>query len=254
MERAEALAFLELSGNEISDFQVRQRLREKADYHDDLSKNAPSDFLRLVHTRYLSKVMEIRQLFPEWDAQHAAKTIEFPLDETAREILAEEGDAASLTMPLIVSTDKTKPLRSTIPDPPGWLIRHTEEQPDKTFILSIGTNYIGRKADAHLNPFIVIENDSFVSKVQAVVTVEAPEGVLCFYVNDSAASNGGKASSNGTYINGKRQRVEQKTELLDGDTIQVGSTKLVLRINAKPVREVEKEVKRSKFVDTVVLS
>ncbi len=167
----------------MTDLQVRQRLQEKADYHEDLSKNANSDFLRLVHARYWGKVQEIRKEFPEWDASHAAKTIEFPMDEAALEIIELEEDASGLTMPLIVSSDKTQLTRSSIPDPPGWLIRHTEGLPGKTFILSTGANYIGRKADPALNPFIVIENDSFIRKLQAVVTVEAPDANPCFYNN-----------------------------------------------------------------------
>ncbi len=253
MTRAEVLEFLELPAENVTDLQVRQRLQEKAGYHEDLSKNANSDFLRLVHSRYWMKVQEIRKEFPEWDASHASKAIEFPMDEAAREIMELEEDASGLTMPLIVSSDKTKLAGPSMPDPPGWLIRHTEGLPGKTFILSVGANYIGRKADPVLNPFIVIENDSFISKVQAVVTIEAPEGTPSFYINDSTESNGGKASSNGTYVNGDRHRITHKTPLQDGDTIQVGSTKLVLRVNSKPVQEVEREVKRSKFVDTIVL-
>ncbi|MBX2924948.1 MAG: FHA domain-containing protein [Chitinophagaceae bacterium] len=253
MTRAEVFEFLELIDDSVSDFQVKLRLEEKLAYHEDLSINAPSEFLRLIHSRSVQKAKEIKQEFPQWDINLPVTNIEFPLDDDAKAQLKQEEEAEELTTPLIVSSALLKKTDYLIPHPPAWLIRHTENLPDKTFILTIGNNYMGRKADPALNPFIILEKDSFISKVQAVISIEVADGSLAFYINDSAESNGGKASSNGTFINGNTQRITQKMKLEDGDAIQAGSTKLVLRVNNKPVQEIEKEVKRSKFIDTVVL-
>ena len=169
--------------------------------------------------------------------------------------LKEEEEAAGpLTTPIIISSKDKRNVdaKARFPYPPGWLIMHTEDRPSKTFALSAGNNYIGRKADPLLNPFIVIDDDTFISKVHAVVYVE--QGVEPgFFVMDDAVSNGGKESRNGTFLNGDPVRIAQKTKLEEGDTIQVGHTKLMLKVNKASIQHIVQEVKKSKFIHTVVL-
>ncbi|MFT3701415.1 MAG: FHA domain-containing protein [Agriterribacter sp.] len=253
MKREEALEFLELSET-ATPYQVKQRLREKLAYYEDLSEKAPSDFLRKLNGRHALKVKDIQQQFPEWDPSKMEVSIEFPLEEVA-DIIAAEEEAGALTVPIIVSSNDKSQLiaKQKFPDPPGWLVLHTENKPSKTFALARGKNYMGRKAEAALNPFIVIEDDSFVSKVHAVILVEENETVD-FFVMDDAVANGGKASSNGTYLNGDKARITQKTKLNEGDTVQVGVSKFILKINKNKIQDIVQEVKRSKFMHTVVVN
>lgn len=253
MTHIEALNFLELP-EKVTAFQVKQRLLEKLEYYENLSHNAPSDFLRKLNARHAEKIKAIQQEFPEWDPQKPETSIEFPEDETDKALKEAEEAAGPLTTPIIISS---KDMRNTdvkikFPDPPGWLIIHTEDRPSKTFALSAGNNYIDRKADSLLNPFIVIDDDTFISKVHAVVYVEQAEEPV-FFVMDNAVSNGGKESRNGTFVNGDSARVSQKTKLQEGDTIQVGHTKLILKVNKANIQHIVQEVKKSKFIHTVVL-
>ncbi len=253
MTRIEALNFLELP-EKVTPFQVKQRLLEKLEYYESLSVNAPSDFLRKLNARHLEKVKAIQQEFPEWDPQKPEISVEFPEDEMDKALKEAEEAAGPLTTPIIISSKdkRNTDVKIKFPDPPGWLIMHTEDRPSKTFALSAGNNYIGRKADPLLNPFIVIDDDTFISKVHAVVYVEQGED-LSFFVMDDAVSNGGRESRNGTFLNGNPVRISRKTKLQEDDTIQVGHTKLILKVNKASIQHIVQEVKKSKFIHTVVL-
>lgn len=256
MTRKQALDFLELSEDAVV-FQIKQRIQEKLIYYEDLSRNAPSDFLRKLNAIHFSKVKEIKHLFPEWDPEKLESSIELPMDEADALFMQAEIAAGDLTIPVILSSAEKRNLGLStprLPDPPGWLIRHTENKSTKTFPLLVGKNYLGRKADPLLNPFIVIDEDTYVSKIQAVFSVELIKDQYHFFIADSAADNGGRASSNGTFVNGNTQRLNGRVELQDNDTIQLGLTKMVLRINNTSVKEAEQAVKKSKFMHTIVLN
>jgi len=79
------------------------------------------------------------------------------------------------------------------------------------------------------------------------------EGLACFYICDDPASNEGKASTNGTYINGKEERIMEKTPLLENDAIQIGVTKYILRYNKQNIEKIISEVEDSEYVHTVVV-
>lgn len=255
MTHKEALEFLELEET-ASNYQIKQRLQEKLAYYENLSENAPSDFLRKLNARHVIKVKSIQNDFPEWNPLLAESSVEFPTEAEDIAMANAEQDASLLTTPVIISSGaKVVPVlqKKIFPDPPGWLIRHTEGQPVKTFILSPGKTYIGRKADAALNPFVVLDEDPFISKVHAVVFVEEGDPVN-FFISDSPAANGGKASRNGTYINGNEIRINDKVRLQDNDAIQIGLTKLVLKLNNSHIQDIIQEVVKSKFMNTVVIN
>lgn len=255
MTRDEALFFLELPAT-ASVYEIKQRLCEKLAYYENMSENAPSDFLRRLNARHVIKVQDIQREFPEWDPSRQELSVEFPVDEADEALAKAEEDAGPLTIPIIVGPGgKLSGMqKKQLIDPPGWLIRHTENQSSKTFTLARGKNYIGRKADPLLTSFIVIEDDTFISKVHAVLSVEENNDVTEFFLMDTPASNGGKASSNGTYLNGNPNRISEKIKLFENDTIQVGITKLILKVNNNKIQEIVQEVKRSKFMHTVVFN
>ncbi|HEV3250826.1 MAG TPA: FHA domain-containing protein [Puia sp.] len=143
---------------------------------------------------------------------------------------------------------KPKPL----PEAVGWLIRHTENQSVKRFPVYPGKNFLGRTPQPGLKPFIQIEEDPFVSRVHAALYVEEAAPYV-FYISDTASSNGGKASKNGTYVNGSEDRINTKVKLNDRDTVQIGVTKFVLRFKNANLKRMIEEVEGSDYMHTVAI-
>lgn len=123
----------------------------------------------------------------------------------------------------------------------AWLIRHTENKNPISFSLSDGINYIGRTTSNQKNE-IIIDDDIYVSRNHAILFIE--NGT--FKITDVG-------SKNGTYINGKEDKI--KTVFLNNsDTIQMGNTKLVLKIASnKEIKNVIKEVDESEYMRTIVI-
>lgn len=134
----------------------------------------------------------------------------------------------------------------------GWLIRHNENQQNISFELKEGRNIIGR-ATEFFTPDVPID-DEYVSRRHAVLNVILNQyNVYEYYVVDNEEVNNGKPSKNGTYVNGNIERISSPVRLIDGDTIQVGKTKLVLKtaditIN---VKEAVRLVKRQEYITSV---
>jgi pSer/pThr/pTyr-binding forkhead associated (FHA) protein len=113
----------------------------------------------------------------------------------------------------------------------GWLVVHTENKLPVTYDLYEGDNVIGRPDGAHQID-IRIEDDDYVSRFHAFIHVHKDYLHRFRYeLHDNGAMSRGKVSTNGTYINGIEERLpKEKTVFLrDGDTIQVGTTKLVFK-------------------------
>jgi len=111
----------------------------------------------------------------------------------------------------------------------GWLIKHTETMETLSFPLKIGKNQIGRKTTDH-NPDIMVENDNYISRNHAIIVVKINEKSEFEYLLVDNAELQGKPSLNGTYLNGNPERIGDKpVKLSDGDTIQTGLTKFVLK-------------------------
>ena len=111
----------------------------------------------------------------------------------------------------------------------GWLIRHTENQPLKCYALYENDNTIGRPArNYHVD--VPIEGDEYVSRIHCKCQIaRGPAEWRCTIIDDGGGT--GQPSMNGVFINGNAQRLapQQSMVLRDGDTIQVGLTKLVFR-------------------------
>jgi len=134
--------------------------------------------------------------------------------------------------------------------PVWWLVRHTENKPSATFPLFKGTNFIGRAPVPSMPFYTLIDEDPYISRIHAVIYVENID-TLHLYICDSDLDNGGKASKNGTYINGHNSRIVKKIKIKENDTIQVGITKLVLKYNAGNLEEIVNEVEQQNYVDTI---
>lgn len=139
----------------------------------------------------------------------------------------------------------------------GWLIKHTENTESVYYELFDGENIIGRSDNIH--PVDVeITGDNFVSRGHAVLRVfSVPPDIFIYELKDDGSKRGDKSPSlNGTYLNGNRTRLSSKDTyyLHDGDTIQVGMTKLVLKAKRNPLSKLEEaagEVLTKGYTQTV---
>jgi len=244
MTQLEAFEFLELP-ELASKTQIKLRLTEKLEYFESLSEQAPSDFLRRVNARHVEKVKHIQAAFFPWTTEENGLEVILPFEQ-ADETPAEE---EVFTMPVIITSGSKEPQDTGEPQPVAWLILHTENKDARQFPLYAGKNYLGRKAQPNLAPFIAIEDDVYISRVHAVIAVEAGDPALCVLL-DTPEANTGKASANGTYLNAKPARI-RKEELADADTIQIGATKLVFKYNTQSVNDLVKEVGNSDYMPTV---
>lgn len=140
----------------------------------------------------------------------------------------------------------------------GWLVLHTEEKDVKTYPLHKGDNLIGRNIDSDIN--LTEENDLTVSKFHAVLavvlTVDGEVPSCNYYISDNNNNGSGKPSLNGTYINGNKMRLDTsvRRKLSDGDTIQIGTLKFVLKtINkAESEKEAKSQVENTNYAHTVL--
>ena len=113
--------------------------------------------------------------------------------------------------------------------PAGWLILHTEGKEIASYELHTGKNRIGRVASTN-KPDIPVADDMYVSRNHAVLVVRINDRNQYEYLIADNAEVQGKPSMNGTYINGDTTRLDDRPlKLKDGDTIQVGVTKFVLK-------------------------
>ena len=87
--------------------------------------------------------------------------------------------------------------------------------------------------------------------------VTSKQGGFSIELADDGRFNQGAPSRNGTYLNGSDKRIKSNDIRLlkEGDTIQVGNTKLVLRMNtaSKSISGLVKEVEKTQYLRTVVI-
>ncbi len=136
----------------------------------------------------------------------------------------------------------------------GWLILHTEGNEPQSFALKEGRNRIGRKTSQNF-PDVYAVGDLFVSRNHAVLVVKKNERFEYEYIIVDNAEIQGAPSLNGTYINGNSERLcDKPVKLKDGDTIQVGITKFVLKtatvaINAEDAIKLAAKLEYSNTVE-----
>lgn len=136
---------------------------------------------------------------------------------------------------------------------PGWLIVHDETVRTQTFDLKEGKNIVGRKSSMSVD--IAIETDDLtMSRLHCFIEVVLNEtrGEFDFLISDLKAVNG-------TIINARIQRKLGEQDVIylnDGDTFQLGLTKIVFKKNSdlKKKEVVVKEVLNQPYQPTVVFN
>ena len=106
----------------------------------------------------------------------------------------------------------------------GWLVVHDENTKPQTYTLKAGKSIVGRKSSKSCD--VPVEtDDSYFSRNHFAIEISHGTKGLDYLVYDVS-------STNGTYINAnadKKLNQMDKVLLQDGDTIQAGRTKMVLR-------------------------
>ena len=134
----------------------------------------------------------------------------------------------------------------------GWLVVHDENTPAQTLPLNEGRNVIGRKSPDKPCSVMIDTTDQRMSRNHSVIEVSRrADGHYQYLISDCG-------STNGTFINGSehhRLSPYDQIFLKDGDTIQLGRTKVVLK-TGQTVRssgQAYEEVSRKDYLKTVVL-
>ncbi|MCB0644916.1 MAG: FHA domain-containing protein, partial [Phaeodactylibacter sp.] len=140
----------------------------------------------------------------------------------------------------------------------GWLIVHTEDKEPVSYDLFFGDNFFGTEAEGY-KVDIPIEGDKYVSRSHANIRI-SKDFLHRFHYEllDDGSRRPQGPSLNGTYVNGNQDRLPQDARvfLQDGDTIQVGETKLVFKstMEAHSVEEAATSVLNTDYTATVILS
>jgi pSer/pThr/pTyr-binding forkhead associated (FHA) protein len=146
--------------------------------------------------------------------------------------------------------NEAKALKAQVP---GWLIVHDETARVQSFDLKEGKNVIGRKSSMAVDIAIETE-DLTMGRRHCMVEVKVNEkrGGFDFLISDLK-------SVNGTILNGRIQRKLTDQDVIylnDGDTFQLGLTKVVFKRNSElKIKEtVVKEVVNQPYQPTVIIT
>lgn len=134
----------------------------------------------------------------------------------------------------------------------GWLVVHDENTPAQTLTLAEGRNVVGRKSPDKPCSIMIDTTDRRMSRNHSVIEVtKRPDGHYQYLISDCG-------STNGTFINANenhRLSPYDQVYLNDGDTIQLGLTKVVLKTGrtVSSPTQAHREVSKKDHLKTIVL-
>lgn len=116
----------------------------------------------------------------------------------------------------------------------GWLVVHDENAPQQTHLLRVGRQVLGRQNIASPCDIMITTQDAYMSRNHCVLEVKPNRaGSYEYLLSDRKMTNGTPApmSANGTFVNAlpKPLQPNDMIYLNDGDTIQMGQTKVVIK-------------------------
>ena len=238
MKREEIFEFLEIQ-QLASEADLRIRVNEKMKYFSQLLDNAPNDFIKKIHQGNIEKLKEIHQVLFNTAYVKGGTS---PTSSVGHSYI-EKNNSGAPSSRQKVQDNTPNPETHAI----AWLISHTENKPTETYYLKRGKNIIGRKSSSTMQGVIAID-DGYISRRHAVI-----ECGNTFWIYDIGELEG-KQSTNGVFLNANPVRLTRKMSLKEGDTIQVGLTKLVFRVNHHGnLKEITDEIEQSVYLKTVVI-
>lgn len=137
----------------------------------------------------------------------------------------------------------------------GFIVVHDENTVAQTYPLRIGPNVIGRKSSVPTADILIESEDAMMSRRHAIVEVTRDKfGQFQYLVSEAG-------SRNGTFVMGANdpmRKIKLEPEdliyLEDGDTIQMGRTKVVLQTTkaASNARDAARNVQSTDYSKTII--
>ncbi len=147
---------------------------------------------------------------------------------------------------------KPEPKPIPLPGIPGWLVVHDEQAPVQTFELKIGKNTVGRISEKKPSDIMIDTADTYMSRCHFTLEViKQSSGKFEYLLYDNK-------SMNGTFLlsdQNKRLGANDQFFIQDGNTIQAGRTKMVLKCGdkASSMKEAEKTVVQTDYSKTIII-
>ena len=229
MDQAAALDFMGLL-EPLTEESILNKYNERFNYFHMLYANAPNKVIEKIQQQNLEKLNQAKKILLDGVVSKKKEFNDRFVSQAAPSAPASSG-----------AGEKTEV---------GWLILHTEDRKTETFPLYEGINYIGRKKKEDHSHEILIQDDPFVSRTHAFIKCKSAGDRINFELYDG---DGSKPSVNGVFLNGNHDRIHQSCSLQENDTIQVGQTKLVLKVK-KEHRGISgeiQEVLRTDYIRTI---
>ncbi|MEZ4884475.1 MAG: FHA domain-containing protein [Chitinophagales bacterium] len=205
-------------------------------------------------------IEKLKQDVPESVTIHDLYRDEVPesqkgIEEVLEKLKPDETVQKTMTGPVIIKKNLNPEKDGKIIA--GWLVVHTEGRLPVTYELFEGTNVIGRPDGPH-HVDIRVEDDEYVSRIHSIITIKKDFLHRFYYeLTDNGKLRRGNPSTNGTYINGRTERLSKNSvvHLRDNDTIQVGTTKLVFKNidNSDNLESAAHSVIETDFTSTVAI-
>jgi len=149
--------------------------------------------------------------------------------------------------------------KPALPEILGWLIVHDEKTSAQTFNLKKGLNTIGRLSQKSPSDLMIQTEDRYMSRPHCTIEVKINKlGQVDYVLQDGAIlpDSTRKNSQNGTFLNGQEPALHPSEQiyLKDGDTIQIGETKLVLKTfqMSESLQKAYRQVEGSDFTRTIL--
>ncbi|WP_165840831.1 FHA domain-containing protein [Larkinella punicea] len=146
-----------------------------------------------------------------------------------------------------------------LPEILGWLIVHDEKTAAQTFNLKKGRNTVGRVSQKSPSDLMIQTEDRYMSRPHCTLDVKINKmGQVDYVLQDGAAQPDGtrKNSQNGTFLNGQEPALHPSEQiyLKDGDTIQIGETKMVLKTfrMSESLQKAHRQVEGSDYTRTIL--
>jgi len=134
----------------------------------------------------------------------------------------------------------------------GWIVVHDENTHTQTYPLFIGRNTIGRKSISKPCDIMIETNDRYMSRNHCIIEVlKNSRSQYDYIVYEVDATNG-------TFINAsikKKLAKQDQIYLKDGNTIQMGHTKVVLKTKkmAINITNAQNTVINTDFNKTIII-
>ena len=136
-----------------------------------------------------------------------------------------------------------------LPAEVGWIIVHDEYTEVQTLPLTLGVQTIGRASVSKPCEVMIHTQDRYMSRQHLTIEViKTKEGSYKYWLSEHPSC------TNPTFINTHPLQKSTTLEIIDGATLQLGKTKVVLKTlsTAQNARKATEEVAHSDYLQTVL--